>query len=600
MSNGSRAGKAYVELGIQNNLRRGLAQAEGTLKSWGSKLAIAGSIVTGAAGAGLGVFAGMAKSFADAGSQVYDMSKKTGVSAESLGALKYAADQSGTSLESVAKSMGALNRFTGALASGSSGAKDTLKALGISMSAFMAASPEGRLGLIADALNGIQDEGVRAAMAMKVLGKSGADLLPMLEGGSAGLSMLTDRARKMGWVLSNEDAKAADDLGDSFADLKTGFMAIVNQIGAAVAPMFLFVSKVMVGATKIVIDYIKTHRGLITALAMAFVAIGIVGSALLLLSGVLATGAFMLWMYNTALGIYAAICTAATAITAAFTAAMAMLQLVLTPVNLAILLITISLASLVVLIPALIVALFRMTDLGGTAFEEFGNKISSAFETAKTGLKAFADAMAAGDMAGAAKVAGATFHAVWAKVVLAIQKMFYELSQYITNKMYDAIQAVNKALMMARVAAASVSTTFSSDKEKAAAILAASNKGTAQISATENQRRAANKAYEAIKTGLDMATGSVDSEFQKTIEQVAKDRADKEAEKKKGFGMEMPEMETIKKAFAGGAFNASAARSLGQTPSSLLERQVKEQEKMNKTLEKMNAKLGEMGLEWGS
>lgn len=599
-SDGARAGKAYVELGVKNNLRRDLAQGEQMLRAWGARLATAGSILVGASAAGLGIFGGMAKSFADAGSKVYDMSKKTGISAESLSGLQYAADQTGTSIDSVAKSMGAMAKFTTALASGNNGAATTMQQLGIDTKAFLATSPEKRLGMIADALNNIQDEGIRAGMAAKVLGKSGMDLLPMLEGGSAGLASMTDRARKMGWVLSEEAAKAADELGDTMDDLKQTFMGIVNNIGASVAPAFTIVGKIIVGLGSYVIRLIKMNQGFVMGLLIATAAVGVLGASLLALASVTYAGAFALWMYNTALGLYAAMSTIATVVTTGFAAAMAFLQAVMMPANLAILLITASLAVFVALLPLALYKAFELSSIGGAAIDAFGTRVSGAFDTAMIGLKAFASAMGNGDLEGAAKIASAAIGAVWNKLGIAIQGVFMEVGRYITNVMYDAMAAVNKAVTLAKIAAVNVTHALSSPEEKTKAAMDAALSGQSSAKEIEKGKRAANKAYDAYQSGLDTASNSIDAGLKKTIDEVAKKQDEKREQRKNDFAFSMPEMETVKRALSGGAFNAAAARNLASTPGSLMDRQVKEQEKTNKNLEKLQKQLADMGLEWGT
>lgn len=599
MSDGARAGKAYVELGVKNNLRRDLAQSEQVLRAWGARMATAGSIMMGASAAGLGVFAGMAKSFADAGSQVYDMSKKTGVSAESLGALKYAADQSGASIESVAKSMGAMAKFTTALASGNESAAKTMQQLGIDTKAFLSASPEQRLGMIADALNNIEDEGIRAGMAAKVLGKSGMDLLPMLEGGSAGLAGMTDRARKMGWVLSEEAAKAADELGDTIDDLWQTFRAIVNNIGAAVAPAFTIVGKILVGLGSYVITLIKTNQVFINTLLVATAAIGIVGGAMIGLAAITYAGAFALWIYNTALGLYAALGTIATAVTAGLAAAMATLQAIMLPTNLGILLIVASLGAFVVLLPLALYKVFELTNVGGAAMDLFGGRVSEAFETAKTGLKAFADAMGNGDLQAATKIAGETFYAIWRKVVVDIAELFISLRKFISDIMFKITEMTVGGLVAIHATIGKIKNIF--DPEAAAASEeAAKSTGKAFLGQLEVAKKKADDAFNAERQAAKIANKNIDDEFNRAVAGAAKQQeADKE-KKKNAFSFEMPVEETVKRALSGGAFNAAAARNLSNTPGSLLERQVKEQEKTNKNLEKLQKQLADMGLEWGT
>lgn len=599
MSDGARAGKAYVELGVKNNLRRDLAQSEQVLRAWGARMATAGSIMMGASAAGLVVFAGMAKSFADAGSQVYDMAKKTGISAESLGALKYAADQSGTSIEAVAVGMKAMNRFTTALATGNEAAATTMKQLGINTQAFLAATPEQRLGMIADALNNIEDEGIRAGMAAKVLGKSGMDLLPMLEGGSAGLAGMTDRARKMGWVLSEEAAKAADELGDTIDDLWQTFRAIVNNIGAAVAPAFTIVGKILVGLGSYAITLIKTNQWFANTLLVATAAIGVFGAAIVGLAGVTYAVAFGLWIYNTALGLYAAMSGIATAVTAAFAAAMATLQAIMLPANLGILLIVASLGVFVALLPLALYKLFELTNIGGAAIDMFGGRVSEALSMAGTGIKAFADAMGNGDIAGAAQIAGQTFYSIWRKTIVGLYELFIGLRQFVSDIVFKIAEMTVGAMTAVRLTVSKIANIADPSRAEAEAKVI-KWMGKQELAGVKAAKKKDDAQFNAERQAAKIANANIDAEFKRTVEDAAKNREAEKEKKKSAFAFEMPVEETVKRALSGGAFNAAAARNLSNTPGSLLERQVKEQEKTNKNLEKLQKQLTDMGLEWGT
>ncbi|MEN6385517.1 MAG: hypothetical protein ABFD79_10000, partial [Phycisphaerales bacterium] len=92
---------------------------------------------------------------------------------------------------------------------------DIFAMLGLSANSFKGLKPEEQFRLLADRLSQIQDPSQRAAIAMKVFGKSGTSLLPMLEKGAAGLDELMEEAKQLGLVLSSEDAASAEELNDA-------------------------------------------------------------------------------------------------------------------------------------------------------------------------------------------------------------------------------------------------------------------------------------------------------------------------------------------------------------------------------------------------
>ncbi len=83
--------------------------------------------------------------------------------------------------------------------------------------------------------------------------------------------------------MSGEDAAAAAVLGDSIDMLGTSFSGLVNTIGATVAPMFTAVLGLMTAGVVQVRNFIAANKGLVTAVVIGAVALGVLGAALLLL-----------------------------------------------------------------------------------------------------------------------------------------------------------------------------------------------------------------------------------------------------------------------------------------------------------------------------
>ena len=101
-----RAGRAYVEIAADSSrLGRDLRAAQTQLRGFGDSVRNIGlqlgTIFSGAA-LSTGIL-NSAKSFADAGSALDDLSQRSGASVESLGALSLAAKLSDTSLETLGR-----------------------------------------------------------------------------------------------------------------------------------------------------------------------------------------------------------------------------------------------------------------------------------------------------------------------------------------------------------------------------------------------------------------------------------------------------------------------------------------------------------------
>ena len=175
-----------------NKFKGGATKIFGAVKKAATGLAIGGA----AALVGFGVAA--VKNFADVGDQLDKMSKRTGFSVESLGELKFAAEQSGASLETVEKGAKRMASTILDAQMGLSTAVDAFDALGIKADELKGKSPEEQFQIMANALAGVEDASTKAALAQDVFGRAGTELLPLFNAGEKGMAALRDQAKSLG------------------------------------------------------------------------------------------------------------------------------------------------------------------------------------------------------------------------------------------------------------------------------------------------------------------------------------------------------------------------------------------------------------------
>lgn len=228
---GVRAGKAYVELGIRDKTRKALRGIGKRLAQFAAAAGKGALMIAAAGVAAAGFFVTAAKKFAAFGDTLNKMSLRTGIAASALSELRFAAQQSGTDLGTVEK---AVKRMQGSILDlelGLSTAKDGFGMLGLSLEDIKGKSPEEQFKLISERIAAIEDPTTRAAVAMKVLGKSGVAMLPMINN----MAELREEAKALGIVMSEDDAFAAASLQDAFGRVGQQLEALWNKIGAAVA-----------------------------------------------------------------------------------------------------------------------------------------------------------------------------------------------------------------------------------------------------------------------------------------------------------------------------------------------------------------------------
>jgi hypothetical protein len=376
---GIKAGQSYVEMGLFSApLTVGLKIAEAKLKAFGASITSIGTKLLGLGSAIYTPFIGAAKVFENVGSELVDMSARTGMSIENLSALGHAASQTGSDLATVEKGARKMQQNLLDAATGSTLMQEVFGALGLSAQKLIRLHPDQQFEAIATALGKIQNPSAKAAMAMKVFGKAGTALLPMI----TDMKVLTDEARNMSLVISTEDAQAADALGDSMGLLGDMIKKVTIDIGAALAPALTILANIFSKALKSVIDWVSANRPLVVVVVAAGVAIAGLGAALVVL-GVTISAA------GVALGAISAVIGA-----------------VLSPVTL--------------LVAALVaggVAFFQFTNVGQQALGWLSAGFGDLLAVAQSTFGGIADALKAGNIELAMKILMTGLKILWLKGV---------------------------------------------------------------------------------------------------------------------------------------------------------------------------------------
>ena len=176
--------------------------------------------------------------FADFGSEIADTSAKLGIHSGELQRLRYAAQQSGVATDSVGASLKKLQiGLVEARSKGTGPFADGLGAVGVALGELDGLSSEQQLALLGDALADIQDPAERTAAAVKLFGKAGDDMLPLLLKGAGGIGELTAEAERLGLVLDESAIASADNLGDALDRVDLQVKVAGARIGGFLAPM---------------------------------------------------------------------------------------------------------------------------------------------------------------------------------------------------------------------------------------------------------------------------------------------------------------------------------------------------------------------------
>ncbi|WP_010244579.1 hypothetical protein [Acetivibrio cellulolyticus] len=170
--------------------------------------------------------------------EILTMSTVTGMSTESLQAYKYAAELVDVSMETLTGSMSKQVKSMANARDGSAKFADAYAKLGISVtdSSGQLRDSETVYWETIDALGKISNETERDALAMQIFGKSAQELNPLIAQGSEGIAALTEEAKRMGAVMSDDSLNALGKFDDSVQRLKAGAGAAKNAMGTILLP----------------------------------------------------------------------------------------------------------------------------------------------------------------------------------------------------------------------------------------------------------------------------------------------------------------------------------------------------------------------------
>jgi len=224
-----------------------------SVKSNLGALSAAGSSVTSVlSGLGLALSSGSIiaaiKSTADYADEMGKAAAKIGTTTEALSGLKYAGDLADVSFEQLQTGLAKLAKASEDFRDGSKSAVDTFTKLGIDPTQFNDTSK--LLEVVAERFSKLEDGARKTAVAQELFGKSGAQLIPLLNSGAEGLRMAADEAARFGLIISEEAAKSAEEFNDNMTRLSTASKGLTYELGNQFLPALTDITSAMVEAAK--------------------------------------------------------------------------------------------------------------------------------------------------------------------------------------------------------------------------------------------------------------------------------------------------------------------------------------------------------------
>jgi hypothetical protein len=179
------------------------------------------------------------------GSVINDTAEKLGLGTDELQRFQFAAGLSGVNAEEAGRALGFLNKNMGEALAGNKESVQQFAELGIAIKDGKGDVRElgDMIPEVADAFAKMGSDQERTATAMKLFGKSGASLLPLLKQGSGELSKLNEEFTELGLGIDDDFIKKADEAGDKIDTMKLGFRALKTRLAAEFLPTITEASK---------------------------------------------------------------------------------------------------------------------------------------------------------------------------------------------------------------------------------------------------------------------------------------------------------------------------------------------------------------------
>lgn len=214
-----------------------------------------------ALGAGLAAVAvgitAMVVETANAGREAYLLAQKTGQTTDAVQELSYAAQAVGLSSEEAGVGLIHLTRHMQAAKQGSDEQAKAFAQIGVKVT-----DASGHLRDASDVMEDIAehfatmpDGADKTALALQLFGKSGAEMIPMLNKGRAGLDELRAQAHELGLVLDQDAIDKSNEFKTSLLQLKLAGQALTYAVGTELMPLFK-------DAAQAVVEWMRANREL--------------------------------------------------------------------------------------------------------------------------------------------------------------------------------------------------------------------------------------------------------------------------------------------------------------------------------------------------
>ena len=164
------------------------------------------------------------------------LAARLGMNYGELAGIALAGDLAGVGLETIGAAATKADVAFVKASQGSTTATAAFANLGLTVQQLSGMNAADRFEAIASSIAALPTEAERAAAAVQIFGRSGAQLLPLFAGGAEGIAKAREEAERFGLALTNAQGQDVEEMNDAFTRAQKAVAGVVQQVTAYLAP----------------------------------------------------------------------------------------------------------------------------------------------------------------------------------------------------------------------------------------------------------------------------------------------------------------------------------------------------------------------------
>ena len=185
------------------------------------------------------------------GVELGHLHEQTGISTQNLSVMKYMADSTGVGVEALSKGF---KKFSTEIRDAEEGKKQAIESfqrLGVTQKEVTKGGNDlyGMLGTVADRFKEMPDGPLKMAAATDLFGRSGLQLIPILDQGRAGIESYKAEAQSLGLVLDEAGIQKMEELHQATVRLEGAFQGAGLGLTAGMEPALVSLDNAIAHAT---------------------------------------------------------------------------------------------------------------------------------------------------------------------------------------------------------------------------------------------------------------------------------------------------------------------------------------------------------------